>query len=132
VEIKQKPNCSGRCEPSNRRTQCRGYVLSGAQAEAFLPAPVARFQTDLFLPKLTAPAIATITAATNDAPPNARVFVVPLYGAISRVGLNDMAFPLRQSGYELDIVDSGSLQQRRRLRCNGSSLCETKLQPFAH
>jgi hypothetical protein len=43
-----------------------------AQGAAFLPAPVAHFQTDLFLPELTAGAIAAITTATNDAPPNNR------------------------------------------------------------
>jgi hypothetical protein len=42
--------------------------------------------------------------ATNDAPPNTRVFIVPFYGAITRVGLSDMAYPLRQPGYELDIM----------------------------
>ena len=75
-----------------------------AQAGGFLRAPVAHFQTDLFLPELTAAAIAKITAATNDAPPSTRVFIVPLYGAITRVGLSDTAFALRQPGYELDIV----------------------------
>ena len=66
--------------------------------------PVAHFQTDLFLPELNGAAIAMITMATNDAPPNTRVFIVPFYGAITRVGLSDMAYPLRQPGYELDIM----------------------------
>jgi len=43
-----------------------------AQAAAFLPAPIAHFQTDLFLPELTDAAIAAITTATNDASPNTR------------------------------------------------------------
>src|SRR5579864_3895829 len=66
--------------------------------------PVAHFQTDLFLPQLTDDAIAAITTATKDAPPNTRVFIVPLYGAITRVRLTETAFALRQPGYELDIM----------------------------
>ncbi len=47
-----------------------------AQVAGFLAAPVAHFQTDLFLPELASAAIATITTATKDAPPNTRVFIV--------------------------------------------------------
>jgi hypothetical protein len=64
----------------------------------------AHFQTNLFLPELSAAAIATISMAADDAPPNTRVFIVPLYGAITRVRPSDTAFPLRQFGYELDIM----------------------------
>lgn len=67
-------------------------------------APAAHFQTNLFLPELTATAIATIAMAADKAPPNTRVFIVPLYGAITRVGASETAFPLRHPGYELDIM----------------------------
>ena len=52
--------------------------LEAQTGGAFLPARVAHFQTNLFLPQLTAAAIATITTATNDAPPKTRVFIVPV------------------------------------------------------
>ena len=58
-------------------------------------APAAHFQTNLFLPTLDAAAIAIIAEATHDAPPGTRVFMVPLYGAISRVKPGDTAFALR-------------------------------------
>ena len=67
-------------------------------------APAAHFQTNLFLPQLSPAAIAGIDAATKEAPPNTRVFIVPLYGAVSRVGVSDTAFPLRHPGYELDLM----------------------------
>jgi len=93
--------------------------------------PVAHFQTNLFLPKLTAAVVETIATASNNAPPNTRVFIVPLYGAVTRVGLRDTAFILRQPGYELDIMGrwvtpterSGAVQWVKDLR--------DKLQPFA-
>ena len=102
-----------------------------AQAAAFLPAPVAHFQTDLFLPELTAAAIATITTATNDAPPNTKLFIVPLYGAISRVGLSDMAFALRQPGYELDIVGTWSAPTEEAAAVQWVKSVRDNLKPFA-
>jgi FAD binding domain/Berberine and berberine like len=67
-------------------------------------APAADFQTNVFLPDLSAAAIEAIATAFTGAPPNTRVFIVPFYGAITRVGLNDTAFPLRSFGFELDIT----------------------------
>ena len=75
-----------------------------AQEAGFLRAPVAHFQTDLFLPELSSAAIAAIAAATSDALATNRVFIVPFSGAITRVGLSDTAFALRQPGYEVDIT----------------------------
>jgi len=102
-----------------------------AQAAAFLPAPVPHFQTDLFLPELTAAVIATLTTATNDAPPNTRVFIVPLFGAISRVGLSDMAFALRRPGYELDIVGTWSVPAEKPNAVQWVKSLRDNLQPFA-
>ena len=48
----------------------------------------------------------------QQASPTNRVFIVPLYGAISRVGLSETAFALRQPGYELDIL--GTLERSGR------------------
>jgi len=79
-------------------------------------APVAHFQTNLFLPQLDAAAIATISSATRDAPANTRVFMVPLYGAIARVKPSETAFALRRFGFELDLMgrwdESGKDKER--------------------
>jgi FAD/FMN-containing dehydrogenase len=103
-----------------------------AQAGGFLRAPVAHFQTDLFLPELTTAAIATITAATNDAPPNTKVFIVPLYGAITRIAASDMAFALRQPGYELDIVGIWSTPAEKASAEQWVKTLRDNLHPFAH
>ncbi len=63
-------------KPQEDKVRVMSYLEAQAGG-AFLRAPVAHFQTDLFLPELSAAAIATITTATNDAPPNTRVFIVP-------------------------------------------------------
>jgi len=103
-----------------------------AQSAAFIPAPVAHFQTDLFLPELNAAAIAKITTATDNAPPNTRLFIVPLYGAITRVGLNDTAFALRQPGYELDIVGLWTDPAEKASAVQWVKSLRDSLQPFAH
>jgi hypothetical protein len=57
---------------------------------------------------------------------------VPLYGAISRVGLSDMAFPLRHPGYELDIVGLWNAPAEKASAVQWVKSLRDKLQPFAH
>jgi len=116
-------------KPQEENVRVMSYLE--AQAAAFLPAPVAHFQTDLFLPELTAAAIATLTTATNDAPPNTRVFIVPLFGAISRVAVSDTAFALRRPGHELDIVGTWSAPAEKETAVRWVKALRDKLQPFA-
>ena len=118
-------------KPQEDNVRVMSY-LEAQSAAGFLRAPVAHFQTDLFLPELSAAAIATITAATNDAPPNTRVFIVPLYGAITRVGLSDTAFALRQPGYELDIVGLWNTSAEKASAVQWVKSLRDSLQPFAH
>jgi FAD binding domain/Berberine and berberine like len=94
--------------------------------------PSAHFQTNLFLPELSAAAIATITTATNDAPPNTRVFIVPLYGAITRIGLSDTAYSLRHPGYELDIMGRWGAPADKASAVRWVKTLRDNLQPFAH
>jgi hypothetical protein len=94
-------------------------------------APVAHFQTDLFLPELNAAAIAAITTATNDAPPNTRVFIVPLYGAITRVPVSETAFALRQPGYEVDIMGRWAAPAEKDAAVQWVKSLRDNLQPFA-
>ncbi|HEV7357853.1 MAG TPA: BBE domain-containing protein [Steroidobacteraceae bacterium] len=81
-------------------------TMSYLQANATInpAAPAAHFQTNVFLPELTAGAIEAIATASSGGPPNTRVFMVPIYGAITRVALSETAFPMRSFGFELDIM----------------------------
>ena len=67
-------------------------------------APAAHFQTNLFLPTLGDAAIDAVVQAIDHAPLNARAFMVPYYGAITRIGVKDTAFPLREVGFEMDLM----------------------------
>jgi len=82
-------------------------VMSYLEAQAaggFLQVPVAHFQTDLVLRELSGPEITAITTAIEHAPARCKMIIVPLRGAVSRVNPSDMAFALRQPGYEVDMA----------------------------
>jgi hypothetical protein len=104
-----------------------------AQAEGgFLLAPVAEFQTDLVLRELSGAAIAAITTAINNAPAECKLIIVPLRGAISRVSPNEMAFALRQPGYEVDMVGVWSTPAEKTKAGRWVQATRDNLQPFAH
>ncbi len=110
-------------------------VMSYLEAQAaggFLQAPVAHFQTDLFLRELSGPAIAAITTAINNAPATCKVIIVPLRGAVSRVVLSDMAFALRQPGYEVDMAGVWSAPAEKADAVRWVQATRDNLQPFAH
>lgn len=106
--------------------------LDAQAAGGFLLAPVAHFQTDLFLPELSDAAIAAITTAINDAPPKCKVIIVPLRGAISRVGATETAFALRQPGYEVDVAGVWSTPVEKETALGWVKTLRDNLQPFAH
>lgn len=110
-------------------------VMSYLEAQAaggFLLAPVAHFQTNLFLPELTEAAIAAITTAINNSPARCRVIVVPLRGAVTRVRVSDTAYALRQPGYELDIAGVWSTPAEKAEIVRWVQATRDNLHPFAH
>lgn len=106
--------------------------LEAQSAGGFLLAPVAHFQTNLFLRELSEGPIAAITTAINNAPTTCKVIIVPLRGAISRVGLRDTAFALRQPGYEVDMAGVWSAPADKDQVMRWVYATRDSLQPFAH
>jgi len=90
-------------KPQDDSVKVMSYLAAQA-AGGFLATPVAHFQTNLLLRELSGAAIAAITTAINDAPATCKVIIVPLRGAVSRVGVTETAFALREPGYEIDIA----------------------------
>jgi berberine-like enzyme len=107
-------------------------VISGSSGGGFLPAPFAHFQTNLYLPKLSGAAVEAITTAINDGPPQFRVLIVPFTGAITHVAASDMAFALRQPGYEVDMLGSWSAPAEKASAVRWVKALRDNLQPFAH
>ena len=104
-------------KPQWDSVRAMSYLEANATINPAMPA--AHFQTNLFLPDLSGAAIEAIAAAAAEAPPNSRVFMVPIYGAITRVPLDDTAFPLRSFGFELDIMGRWADPQTGRMRLDG-------------
>ena len=110
-------------------------VMSYLEAQAaggFLQAPVAHFQTDLVLRELSGPAIAAITTAINSGPARRKVIILALRGAVSRVAVSDMAFALRQPGYEVDMAGAWSTPAEKAEVVRWVQATRDNLQPFAH
>lgn len=118
-------------KPLDDSVRAMSYLEAQA-AGGFLLAPVAHFQTNLFLLDLSGPAIAAITTAINSAPRNCKVIIVPLRGAISRVGLRDTAFALRQPGFEIDMTGFWSTPAEKVDAVRWVEATRDSLQPFAH
>ena len=90
------------------------------------------FETDLFLPELSEAAIAAITTATQDAPPRFWVLINHLHGAVTRVPSDDMAFPLRERGYDVLVSCSWSAPEEKASAVRWVKALRDKLQPLSH
>jgi len=82
--------------------------------------------------ELSEPAIAAITTAISDAPATCKMIIVPLRGAVSRVNVSDMAYALRQPGYEIDMAGIWSASAERSEAVRWVNAARDALQPFAH
>jgi len=102
-----------------------------AQAAGFAPPAAPHFQTNLFLRELNEAALAAIATAINDAPPGYRVLIVPFFGAITRVAVGDMAFALRQTGYEVDVQCRWSAPAEKANAEQWVKALRDNLKPFA-
>jgi hypothetical protein len=103
-----------------------------AQAGGFLPAPLAHFQTNLFLPDLTTAAVEIIRTAIHDAPQQFRVLIIPFYGAVTRVPESETAFALRRFGFEIDMLGSWSSSREKEGAARWVKALRDRLQPLAH
>ena len=117
--------------PQDDRVKVMSYLEAQA-AGGFLLAPVAHFQTNVFLRKLSDVAIAIIAMAINNAPATCKIIVVPLRGAVSRVSSSDTAFALRQPGYEVDMTGVWSAPAEKANAVRWVQATRKNLQPFAH
>jgi hypothetical protein len=118
-------------KPQDDSVKVMSY-LEAQSAGGFLLAPVAHFQTNLILRELSEATIAAITTAINNAPATCKLIILPLRGAVSRVGLRDTAFALRQPGYEVDMAGVWSAPAGKGDVVRWVRATRDNLQPFAH
>jgi hypothetical protein len=117
-------------KPQDDSVKVMSY-LEAQSAGGFLLAPVPHFQTNLVLRELSEAAIAAITTASNNAPTTCKIIIVPLRGAVSRVGLGDTAFALRQPGHEIDIAGVWSTSEQKADVVRWVQATRDSLQSFA-
>jgi hypothetical protein len=118
-------------KPQDDSVKIMSYLEAQA-AGGFLAAPVAHFQTNLFLRELSGAAIAAITTAINDAPATCKAIIVPLRGAVSRVSVTDTAFALREPGYEIDMAGVWNTPAVKAEVVRWVQATRDNLQPFSH
>ncbi len=105
-----------------------------AQTMGFPPSakPVSYFVTSLFLPDLGQAAIEAITAAAQDAPQRFRVMIVYFHGAVTRVPLNNTAFPLREMGYEVEVTSDWTTPAEKASAVRWANDLRAALRPSSH
>jgi FAD/FMN-containing dehydrogenase len=118
-------------KPQDDTVKIMSY-LDAQGAGGFLLAPVAHFQTNLFIRELSETTITAITTAINSAPAKCKAIIVPLRGAISRVRWSDTAFALRQPGFEIDITGVWSTPAEEADAVRWVEATRDSLQSFAH
>ena len=118
-------------KPQDDSVKIMSY-FEAQSAGGFLLAPVAHFQTDLFLRELSEAPIATITTAINNAPATCKLIVVPLRGAVSRIDLRDTAYALRQPGFEVDMAGVWNAPGEKAAVVRWVQATRDNLQPFAN
>lgn len=121
-----------RASPKPESDSVREMSYFEAQAAGFRPKPFAHFQSNLFLPELGEPAIEAITEAVNNAPAQFRVLLVAFSGAITRVGIRETAFALRQPGIEIDMLVGWSNSAEKPQSVQWVKSLRDTLKPFAH
>ena len=94
--------------------------------------PTGYFVANMFLPELNEAAVEAITKATQNAPRTFMVLIGNFRGAVTRVRPTDMAFGLRQPGYEVDVFGNWSAPQEMDSAVRWVIALRDELQPFSH
>jgi hypothetical protein len=119
-------------KPLEDKVKVTSYLEAQAAGFPKAPKPIAYFVTSLFLPELSEPAITAITAATRDAPQRFRVMIGQLHGAVTRIRSSEMAFALREPGYEVEVSSYWNTPEEKASAVKWANALRDSLQPFSH
>lgn len=87
--------------------------------------------TGRFLPELSDPVIDTLADAMTKAPATASAIWNDFHGAVTRVPIEAMAFPLRQPGFDLFLSVPWTTTEERDDAIEWSTRLSTSLAPFS-
>jgi FAD binding domain-containing protein/berberine-like enzyme len=119
-------------KPPEDTVKAMSYLEAQAKAFPVSPKPSAYFVTNLFLPELHEAAVAAITTATQDVPQRFRVMIGQYHGVMTRVRPSDMAFPLRERGYEVEVSSYWSAPGEKTSVVQWVNALRDNLQSFSH
>jgi hypothetical protein len=119
-------------KPQEDTVKVMSYLEAQSSEFPASPKPSAYFLTNLFLPELNEAAVAAIANATQDAPQRFRVMIGQFHGAMTRVRPSDMAFPLRERGYEVEVSSYWSAPGEKTSVVQWVNALRDNLQPFSH
>jgi len=125
LRTKFKPQVDSIKHTSHLEAQRNWFPAAAATASKY-------FVANLFLPDLSEAAIAAITLATQNAPRRFMVLIVNFRGAVTRVRSTDMAFAMRQPGYEVDVSGNWSAPEEKDSAVRWVNALRDKLQPSSH
>lgn len=120
-----KPQVDGVIATSHLEAQRKWFPATAAKPSGY-------FYANLFLPELSDAAIAGIATATQDAPRRFIILIANFRGAVTRLRSTDMAFPMRQPGYEVDVSGSWSAPEEKDSAVRWVNALRDKLQPLSH
>ncbi len=120
-----KPQVDGVIATSHLEAQRRWFPAAAAK-------PPGYFYANLFLPELSEAAIAVIATATQDAPRRFTVLIANFRGAVTRLRSTDMAFAMRQPGYEVDVSGNWSAPEEKDTAVRWVKALRDRLQPLSH
>lgn len=120
-----KPQVDGVMATSYLEAQRKWFPEAAAKPSGY-------FVANLFLPELSEASIAAITMATQDAPRRFMVLIANFRGAVTRVRYTDMAFAMRQPGYEVDVSGNWIAPEEKDSVVRWVNALRDKLQPLSH
>ena len=119
-------------KPQEDTIKVMSYLEAQASVFPVSLKPSAYFVTNLFLPELNEATVAAIANATQDAPQRFRVMIGQYHGAMTRVRLSDMAFPIRERGYQVEVSSYWSAPGEKTSAVQWVNALHDNLQPFSH
>ena len=106
-------------------------MISYLESQNFFIPPSASFGTGGFLPEMSDEVVNVLAAHFQEAPPSSTAMWNDYHGAVTRVAVGDMAFPLRQPGYDLFISAAWSTPAEKSAAVNWVTRFREAMRPFS-
>ena len=101
------------------------------QSTSFVAPPAAGVATGLFLPELADAVIDVIASHLASAPPASMAVWNDFHGAVTRRSVGEMAFPLREPGYDLFLISEWHTPAGKKAASEWVTRFRTALRPFS-